>query len=209
MRTVQSVRAWIQLLVGLLGFSIAVSLMVRSRLGLGPWDAFHVGVHRLTGTSLGVASIVTGLVILFGSYFLGIRPGWGTVANMVLIGIFIDLLLPWMPPAKSVIWGLAYYAPAILLCGLATGVYIAAGLGKGPRDGLMIGLSMRSGWPVRRVRTLIELVVLLLGWIMGGRVGVGTLLFAFGIGPATQWGLAIFGAQEGFPSEAASMEPAT
>lgn len=209
MSTVRSVRAWAQLLVGLLAFGIAISLMVQSRLGLGPWDAFHAGLHRLTGMSLGMATVVTGVVILVGSFFLGIRPGWGTIANMVLIGIFIDLLLPWMPPAQGAIWGLTYYAPAILLCGLATGVYIAAGLGKGPRDGLMIGLSVRSGWPVRRVRTLIELVVLLLGWTMGGRVGVGTLLFAFGIGPATQWGLAIFGAQEGFPSEAPSMEPAT
>lgn len=205
----RGIRAWAQLVTGLFGFAVAVSLMVRSRLGVGPWDAFHVGLHRLTGLSLGTASIVTGVAIVAGSLFLGVRPGWGTLANMLLIGIFIDLLLPWVPQASSMVWGLAFYAPAILLCGLATGVYIDAGLGKGPRDGLMIGLSVRSGWPVGRVRMLIELTVLSLGWVMGGRVGVGTLLFAFGIGPATQWGLNIFGVQEGFPHNAPSMEPTT
>lgn len=205
----RGIRAWAQLVAGLFGFAVAVSLMVRSRLGLGPWDAFHVGLHRLTGLSLGTASIVTGVAIVAGSLFLGVRPGWGTLANMLLIGIFIDLLLPWVPQASSMVWGLAFYAPAILLCGLATGVYIDAGLGKGPRDGLMIGLSVRSGWPVGRVRMLIELTVLSLGWVMGGRVGAGTVLFAFGIGPATQWGLNIFGVQEGFPHNAPSMEPTT
>ena len=183
--------------------------MVRSRLGLGPWDAFHVGLHRLTGVSLGTASIVTGVAIVAGSLLLGVRPGWGTLANMVLIGIFIDLLLPWVPQASSMVWGFAFYAPAILLCGLATGLYIDAGLGKGPRDGLMIGLSVRTGWPVGRVRMMIELTALSLGWVMGGRVGVGTLLFALAIGPATQWGLSIFGVQEGFPHNAPSMEPST
>jgi hypothetical protein len=112
---------------------------------------------------------------------------------MVLIGVFIDLLLPLIPPATNWLWGLAYHLPGVLLCGLATGVYIGAGLGKGPRDGLMLGLHQRTGWPVRRVRTLIELAVLGLGMLMGGTIGVGTLLFAFGIGPAVQWGLRVCG----------------
>ena len=183
--------------------------MIRSRLGLGPWDAFHVGLHNLTGISVGMASILAGLVIVIGSFAIGVRPGWGTLANMILIGVFIDLLLPWMPAAQGVAWGFAYYLPAILICGLATGVYIAAGLGKGPRDGLMIGLSARSGWPVGRVRTLLELSVLLMGWAMGGRIGIGTLLFAFGIGPATQWGLRVCGVGEGLPRAHPSLEPST
>ena len=182
-----------QLLVGLLGFGLAVGLMIRSRIGLGPWDAFHVGLHKLSGITVGTASILVGALIVAGSLALNVRPGWGTLVNMVMIGVFIDLVLPWIPPAPNFAWGLVYYLPAIALCGYATGVYIAAGLGKGPRDGLMIGLSSRTGWSISRVRTLLELGVLLVGWAMGGRIGIGTLLFAFGIGPATQWGLELFG----------------
>lgn len=189
-------RAWTQLVTGLFAYGLAIALMVRSRLGLGPWDAFHVGIHNLTGMSIGVASIVVGMVIVAGSWFIGIRPGWGTVANMILIGVFLDLLLPVLAPAADWRVGAAYYLAGIVICGLATGFYIAAGLGKGPRDGLMIGLSQRSGWPVGRVRTAIEVSVLALGWAMGGAVGVGTLLFAFGIGPATQWGLRVCGVAE-------------
>lgn len=183
--------------------------MIRSRIGLGPWDAFHVGLHKLTGITVGTASILVGAVIVAGSLALRVRPGWGTLVNMVMIGAFIDLVLPWIPPAPNFAWGLTYYLPAILLCGYATGLYIAAGLGKGPRDGLMIGVSDWTGWSISRVRTLLELGVLTLGWAMGGRVGVGTLLFAFGIGPATQWGLATWGIARQAPAAAPSLEPTT
>jgi uncharacterized membrane protein YczE len=183
----------VQLTVGLFGYGLSVALMIASGLGLGPWDAFHVGLHNVTGMSVGVASIAMGLVLQIGIWFIGVRPGAGTLVNMVLIGVFIDLLLPVIPPANTWVWGLAYYVPGVLLCGLSTGFYIAAGLGKGPRDGLMLGLHQRTGWPVRRVRTLIEVAVLGLGVVMGGTLGVGTLLFAFGIGPAAQWGLRVCG----------------
>lgn len=190
----RSVRAWVRLIVGVFGYALSVALMIASRLGLGPWDAFHVGIHKVTGMSVGTASIVVGLVLLIGIWFIGVRPGPGTLVNMVLIGVFIDLLLPIIPPASNWLWGLIYYIPGVVLCGLATGFYIGAGLGKGPRDGLMLGLHERTGWPVRRVRTLIEVAVLGLGVLMGGTIGVGTLLFAFGIGPAAQWGLRVCGA---------------
>lgn len=199
----RSARAWTQLVAGLLGFAAAVSLMIRSGLGLGPWDAFHLGLHEQTGISIGTASIAAGLVIVGGSWFIGIRPGPGTIANMILVGLFIDLVLPLVPSATGLSWGLAYYAVAILVCGLATGFYLGARLGAGPRDGLMMGLARRSGWPVRRVRTLMEVFVLLVGWWMGGVVGLGTLLFAFGIGPATQWGLWVCGVDEARRGEAA------
>lgn len=188
-----SLRAWAQLLVGLFGYGLAVALMIESNLGLGPWDAFHFGMHRYTGMTVGTASIVAGVVIQIVTWFIGARPGVGTIANMVLIGVFIDLLRPILPEATGWLWGVAYYVPAVLICGLSTGFYIGAGLGNGPRDGLMLAVSQRSGWPVRRVRTLIELGVLLLGWLMGATIGVGTLLFALGIGPAVQWGLRVCG----------------
>ncbi|MHB1223928.1 MAG: YczE/YyaS/YitT family protein [Gemmatimonadaceae bacterium] len=180
-------------MLGLFGYGVAIVFMIQSRLGLGPWDAFHVGISRLTPLSIGVASIVTGLAILVGSRLLGARIGAGTLANMVLIGVFIDLLLPHVPQARGWMMGLAYYLPALAMIGLCTGMYIAARLGSGPRDGLMLAVADRTGWPVRRVRTLIELSALGAGWAMGGQVGVGTVLFAAAVGPAAQWGLRLFG----------------
>lgn len=195
----RSLRAWVQLMVGLFGYGLSVALMIASGLGLGPWDAFHVGVHNLTGISVGMASIIVGLFLLIGIWFMNVRPGIGTLVNMLMIGLFIDLLLPLLPPATNWLWGLSYYVPGVLICGLATGFYIAAGLGTGPRDGLMLGLHQRTGWPVRRVRTLIELLVLGVGVLMGGTIGIGTLIYALGIGPAAQWGLRICGALEERP----------
>ncbi len=167
--------------------------MIKSHLGLGPWDAFHVGISLLTPLSIGVASIATGLVILLGSAFLGVRPGVGTVLNMVLIGLFIDVLLPRVPDAHGWLMGLLYYLPSLAVIGLCTGMYIGARMGSGPRDGLMLAVADRTGWSVQWVRTMIELSALGAGWAMGGKVGVGTILFAAGVGPAAQWGLKLFG----------------
>lgn len=186
-------RRWGQLLLAFLIYGFVVALMVRSGLGLGPWDAFHQGLHELTGITIGVASILVGLAVLVGSMLVGVRPGPGTVANMVLIGVFMDLALPLTPAADGLGWGLAYYAAALLISGPATGMYIAAGLGSGPRDGLMLALSDRLKWPVRRVRFALELLVLAAGWLMGATVGLGTVIFALAIGPVVQWGLHLFG----------------
>lgn len=190
-------RAWAQLVLGLCGFGIAVPLMIASGLGLGPWDAFHVGLHELTGMSVGTASIVVGVAIVLGSLRLGIRPGPGTLANMVLVGVFIDLALPHMPRASGWVAGLGYYLIAITLVGLSTGMYIGAGLGSGPRDGLMVGISRLTGLQFRRVRLFIELSALAGGWAMGGTIGVGTILFAILVGPAIQFGLELFGVLPG------------
>jgi len=185
-------RKWAQVVVGLFLFAVAMALLIRSGLGLGPWDAFHVGVSTWSGVSVGVAIVVVGFVILIAGLFLGVRPGPATIANMFLIGVFLDLILPHIPEAGA--WtAVPYHIGGIALWGLATGLYIAPGLGKGPRDGLMLGIAQRSGWPVGRVRTGIELAVLGAGWLLGGPVGVGTVLFALGIGPATEWGLGLFG----------------
>lgn len=183
---------WLRLLGGLFVFGLATALMIRSGLGLGPWDAFHVGLHLLTGMTVGTAAILVGLVIVVGTWFMGVRPGVGTIANMILIGVFVDLLLPVVPHASG--WAaLPYHLIGIGLVGVATGLYISPGLGIGPRDGLMLALAQRTGQPVGRVRTGIEIAVLALGWMMGGTVGVGTILFALGIGPVTQSSLRRFG----------------
>lgn len=185
-------RRWAQLLLGLFVYGLACALMIRSEFGLGPWDAFHVGLHRLTGLSVGAASIVVGVAIVGGTWLIGVRPGLGMLANMVLIGVFIDLLLPAVPSATGWLRP-AYHVAGTVLTGFATGLYIAPGLGEGPRDGMMLGIAARTGWSVRRVRTAIELTVLALGWALGATVGLGTIVFALGIGPATQWGLRLFG----------------
>ena len=167
--------------------------MIRSEIGLGPWDAFHVGMHLVTGISIGLATVVTGIAIVILTLTIGVRPGIGTVANMIVIGVSIDLLLPVIPTATAMLIGLLYYLPAILLCGFATGLYISAAMGHGPRDGLMIGLTKRTSVSVAVIRTGIEMSVLLAGWLMGGKIGLGTILFAVLIGPSAQWGLKLFG----------------
>lgn len=186
-------RRWLQLVLGFAGWGLAVALMIRSGLGLGPWDAFHVGLHQRLGIGVGTASVAVGALIVLGSLPLGVRPGVGTLANMVLIGASIDAILPILPAARGPAWGLAYHLAGIGLAGWFTGMYIAARLGKGPRDGLVLALAERSGWPVRRVRTLIEVGVLGAGWALGGTLGAGTVLYALTIGPSMQWGLRRWG----------------
>ena len=184
---------WAQLLAGLLGFALAIALMIRGGLGLGPWDAFHVGIHRLTGISVGMASILVGIVIIAISMGLKARPGPATVANMVLVGLFTDVWLRVVPAAPGFAMGVPYHLGGIALIGLSTGMYLGARLGAGPRDGLMTALAARSGWSISRTRTGIELSVLALGWLMGGTLGLGTVLFAVAVGPSVQWGMRLFG----------------
>jgi uncharacterized membrane protein YczE len=184
-----------QLILGLFGWGLAIALFIRSHLGLGPWDAFHFGLHVVTGISVGTASISAGLVIVVANLALGVRPGLATVLNMILIGVFTDILLAVVPDAPSLGIATAYFALAIPLTGLASGLYIGAGLGHGPRDGLMVALAIRTGWSIRRIRTLIELSVLVFGWLMGGTVGIGTVIVTLTIGHAVQWGLRLFGAE--------------
>ncbi|HEX5580944.1 MAG TPA: hypothetical protein VFX39_05150 [Gemmatimonadaceae bacterium] len=194
--------------MGLWGYGAAIALMIRSELGLGPWDAFHVGISLHTPLSIGMASIAAGVAVLAVALLLRMRPGPGTIANMVLIGVFVDLLRPVVPPARGVLWGLAYFLPAVALIGLCTGMYIGARLGPGPRDGLMLAITTRTGWSVRRVRTVIELSALGAGWAMGGAVGVGTVIFALTVGPSAQWGLRLFGlVPSGADGGAASRPP--
>lgn len=198
-------RRFTQLILGLFGWGLAIALFIRSQLGLGPWDAFHYGVHLQTGITVGMASIVAGAVIVLLNVALGVRPGLATMLNMILIGVFIDLLLPVIPDATSLTSGLAYFVGALVLVGIGSGAYIGAGFGHGPRDGLMMALALRSGRSVRRVRTLIEMTVLFLGWLMGGTVGIGTVIITLTIGHFVQWGLRLFGALP--PAAAASARP--
>jgi uncharacterized membrane protein YczE len=172
-----------QLYAGVVIYGVSSSLMVLGRHGLVPWDVLHQGLQRQTGIALGTWSILVGLALLILWIPLREKPGWGTISNAIAIGGVIDLVL-WLAPAvhgEVARWSCCLLG--VFLCGVATGMYIGAGLGPGPRDGLMTGLARRSGRSIRLVRTSLEATVLVLGWLLGGTVGVVTVIYLVSIGP--------------------------
>lgn len=171
-----------RLVVGLVLCGFGIAAMVAADLGLGPWDVLHQGVSVRTGIPIGTVGILTGVVVLLGWIPLRERLGIGTVANTVLIGVTIDLTLLVLDTPGALWLRVVYLLSGPLLFGIGSGLYIGAGLGPGPRDGLMTGLAKR-GWPIHAVRTGIEVTALLVGFLLGGTVGLGTVLFAFTIGP--------------------------
>lgn len=197
-------RRLIQLFLGLALYGFAIGLMVRANLGLSPWDVLNEGLSERTGLTFGMVVNIIGAAVLLLWIPLRQRPGIGTIANVLLIGIFADLSLWLLPPAPSLTIGLAMLLLGVVLTGVATGAYIGAGLGPGPRDGLMTGLVKRTGGSVRLIRTGIELTVLAVGWLLGGTVGLGTLVFAFGIGPIVHRMLPLFAIAEREPNSVAS-----
>ena len=177
------VRRIVQLLIGLFFYGIGVALMVRAGIGLPPWDVLTQGVSRQTGLPFGLVTNLIGLAVLLLWIPIRQKPGVGTVLNVLLIGPSAQLGL-WLIPQQTVpvIQGLVYTGGLVLVA-LATGLYLGARLGPGPRDGLMTGLHNRTGWRIWIVRTAIEVTVLTIGWILGGQVGIGTVAFALLIGP--------------------------
>lgn len=180
-----------RLVLGLALFGFGIALMVLADLGLSPWEVLHQGISRTTGVPIGTVGIITGLLVLLLWIPLRERLGIGTVLNVLLIGIVIDLTL-WLAPIEPTTawhqWVLLVVG--MLLIAVASGLYIGVGLGPGPRDGLMTGIGKR-GVPVGVARGAIELTVLGLGFLLGGTVGIGTVLFAFGIGPLVGWMLPV------------------
>ncbi len=163
----------LQLYIGLACYGLAGALQVRSRLGLDPWDVLHQGISRHVDLAIGTVVIAVGAAVLLLWIPLRQRPGLGTVSNVVLIGVSMNLSLQWLPHVHAMAWRVADLAAGIVLCGLATGMYIGAHFGPGPRDGLMTGLARRSGRSIRLTRTCLELTVLVAGWLLGGTVGLG------------------------------------
>jgi uncharacterized membrane protein YczE len=176
----------VALLVGLTGYGFSMAVMVRAGLGLDPWDVFHQGLTRHTGITIGVASAVVGVAVLLAWIPLRNRPGIGTIANVIVIAVTVDAGMALLPTPTSMPIRIAMMVGAVVLNAISTVLYIGAALGPGPRDGLMTGLVVRTGLSVRLVRTSIEATVLGVGWLLGGTVGVGTMLYAFGIGPLVQ-----------------------
>ncbi|MGW9159592.1 MULTISPECIES: membrane protein YczE [unclassified Microbacterium] len=177
----------VQLLVGLFLYGVALGFMVRGGIGVAPWDVLALGLAGQTGVGYGVMTVLVSIVVLLLWIPLRQRVGLGTVLNALLVGPSADLALFLIPQPASVWIGAPMFVFGLLLLAFATGLYIAADFGPGPRDGLMTGLVRRTGWAVWLVRTLIEGGVLLVGFLLGGPVGVGTVLFAFGVGPLIGW----------------------
>lgn len=184
----ERVLAVVRLFGGLVLCGIAFALLVRADLGLDPWNVLHQGVSRHTGIPIGTVTIGVGIIVLLGWIPLRERPGVGTVANTVVIGGVIDLLLPRLPVPHGHGAQWVMLATGLALAGPGIGLYIGARLGPGPRDGLMTGLAKR-GHSVRVVRTALELAALAVGWLLGGTIGIGTLVFALTIGPLVHFWL--------------------
>ncbi len=185
-------RRLVQLFAGLLLFGATMGLMVRSGLGLNPWDVLHEGLAGMTGLSFGTVTVLLGALVLLTWIPLRQGPGLGTVANVVVVGVGVDATLWLLPEPEHLAVRIGYLVVGILGNGVAGGLYIGAGLGPGPRDGLMTGLVRRTGRSVRVVRTTLEVLVLATGWLIGGTVGVGTVLYALVIGPTVQLALRRF-----------------
>ena len=185
-------RRLIQLFLGLALYGISLGLMVRANFGLDPWDVFHQGLSQRIGLSLGMMVNLVGAAVLLLWIPIRQRPGIGTIANVFLIGTFADISLWLIPPIGSLPLTIAMLVFGVLLNGVATGAYIGAGLGPGPRDGLMTGLVKRTGGSVRVIRTSIEVAVLAAGWLLGGTVGLGTVIYAIAIGPIVHRMLPVF-----------------
>lgn len=182
------------LLAGLVGFGFGIALMARSDLGLGPWEALHQGLGFRLGVPLGTVGIALGVPILLCWIPLRESPGPGTLINLVLIGVATNIgltLIP-VPGADQLALRAAEVVAGVVLIGICSGLYLAADLGPGPRDGLMTGLHHRFGWSIAWARTGLEVAVLAAGWLLGGTVGLGTILFAFGVGPIVEASLRVF-----------------
>ena len=175
-----------QLMVGLVVVGLGFALMVESDLGLGPWEVLHQGISNRVGIPIGTVGIFVGLLVLGAWIPLRQRLGIGTVLNVITIGIVIDLTMLAIPDLSSPLIRWPALLGGLLLVGVGGGLYIGAGLGPGPRDGLMTGMAARGWFSIRTARTLLEVTALTAGWLLGGTVGVGTLLFAGGIGPLVQ-----------------------
>lgn len=173
-------------MLGLTLCGSGLALMVLARLGLGPWEVLHQGLSRRTGIPIGTTGILVGFVVLLAWVPLRERLGVGTLCNVVWIGLVIDALLAAVEPPSGLAARVAALLAGVALVGLGSGFYIGAGLGAGPRDGLMTALSHRHGRSIRSVRTALELSALSAGWALGGTVGIGTVVFALGIGPLVQ-----------------------
>ena len=188
----QSVTRLFRLNLGLFIYGLALAMVVNARVGIPPWDVFAQGISIQLHTSYGIASIIVSTIVLIFWIPLKIKPGVGSIMNAILIGLWMDFWSPYLPVLDQYWQNLAMFLLGMCTVAFATGLYITSNLGSGPRDGLILGLTKRFGWKVWQVRTLIEVLVLAVGWAMGGQVREGTVIFAVCIGYLMQGSLKFF-----------------
>ena len=181
----------IYLILGLTLFAIGETLLITANQGVSPWTVLAQGISFQTNLSIGITTFIVSLVVLILWYPLKQKPGLGTILNIILISIIIDLSTPILPYPKSFLFQIIQSIIAVFIVGLGSGFYLTANLGPGPRDGLMTGLQNLTNQPIALIRTIIEVSAVCLGFYLGGIVGIGTLLFAFGIGPSVSIGIFI------------------
>lgn len=185
-------RRVLQLLIGLFLYGIAIAMIVRGAVGVAPWDVLTQGINLRTGISFGLITIIVGALVLLAWIPLKQRPGIGTILNVLLVGPSADIGLAFIPADLDLWARILLFAGGLLLLGIASGLYIGGNFGPGPRDGLMTGIHRVTGWPIWVGRTGVEIVVLGIGWLLGGNVGIGTVLFALLIGPICGYTIPFF-----------------
>jgi uncharacterized membrane protein YczE len=189
---------------GLACFGIGIAFFVKSSLGVPPWDVFHSGISKHTGLGLGTVLIIVAFAVLLLWIPLRLRPGIGTVLNAVQIGLVENIAEGLLPDTSNMVVRIAFMAAGMICIAAGSGFYIGAELGSGPRDGLMLGLNMRFGVSVRAARTFVEITVMIIGIFLGGHIGIGTFVFALGIGPMVQITLRLFKMSRGSIEAAAA-----
>lgn len=192
----RSLRRLTRLNLGLILYGFGLALIVEAQIGLPPWDVFAKGISIQLGTTYGVASVIVSALVLLAWIPLKVKPGIGSILNAILIGLWSDVFIPMIPKVENYFSDLGQFLFGMAIVATATGLYITSYLGSGPRDGLMIGTQKLLGWPLWQIRTMYEVLVLALGWLMGGQVREGTLIFAVCIGILMQVSLRLFNYDE-------------
>lgn len=183
---------FLKLIIGLFTFGVGIGMMVHAEIGLAPWEVFAQGISRQTGITIGQATIVVSSIVLVFWIPLRVKPGLGSIMNAILLGLFADLAIPYMPELTSYPARLIWFCLGMAIVAFSTGMYISSGMGKGPRDGLNTGLAQKFKVPFWKARTVVEIIVVTVGFLLGGQVREGTLIFALAIGYLNQLGLRIF-----------------
>ena len=201
------IRDFIVIQIGFALFGLSIALMIRSHLGTTPWAVLEVALSQLTGIRPGRMSIIVGFAVLLGALALREKIGWGTLSNILFIGLWEDMFLSYIPPVEDrLILQSAMLFSAILIMGIASAIYIGVEAGAGPRDSLMLAFHRTTGISIRLGRGIIEAIVVAVGWSLGGPLGLGTVIFAVLIGPAVQWGFRLFHVRPHKPED--FLEPA-
>lgn len=187
------IRVTLRLLLGFIVYGLAIVVMIHANIGLSPWDVLHQGISLKTGLTMGQISIIVGIIIVIIDAIMGEGIGWATLGNILLIGSFLDMFeyLEIIPYADNLFIGILMMIIGIILAAIATVLYLKPALGSGPRDGLMLAINKRTSKPVGFIRTIIEMTALIVGWLLGGSVGIGTVISGFGLGYAIQIGFKI------------------